>query len=135
MTPDEVGDPNSLQIKFWVNGQLRQDYNTSDMEHSVAFMISTLSYNMTLKPGDLILVGVNHAHLGPLQDGDVAEIEIEKVGRMTHYVRDPDKRKWPIELRDPQVNVRRREGMKGQPHSGTWPHQPSTGGKARSAHG
>ena len=65
VTPDEVGDPNNLQIRFWVNGQLRQDYNTEDMEHSVAFMISTLSHNMTLKPGDLILLGVNHSHLGP----------------------------------------------------------------------
>jgi 2-keto-4-pentenoate hydratase/2-oxohepta-3-ene-1,7-dioic acid hydratase in catechol pathway len=130
VTPDEVGDPNRLQIKFWVNGQLRQDYNTEDMEHSVAFMISTLSHNMTLKPGDLILVGVNHAHLGPLQDGDVAEIEIEKVGRMTHKVSDPSKRSWPVVLRDPQVNIRRREGMKGKPHSGTWPHQPPVGGQA-----
>jgi 2-keto-4-pentenoate hydratase/2-oxohepta-3-ene-1,7-dioic acid hydratase in catechol pathway len=135
VTPDEVGDPNKLQVKFWVNGQLRQNYNTDDMEHSVAFMISTLSHNMTLKTGDLILVGVNHSHLGPLQDGDVAEIEIEKVGRMKHNVSDPSKRTWPLDLRDPQVNVRRREGMKGQPHSGTWPLQPSTGGAAKSAHG
>jgi 2-keto-4-pentenoate hydratase/2-oxohepta-3-ene-1,7-dioic acid hydratase in catechol pathway len=127
VTPDEVGDPNKLQIKYWVNGKLRQDYNTEDMEHSVAFMISTLSHNMTLKPGDLILVGVNHAHLGPLQDGDVAEIEIEKVGSMSHRVSDPLKRSWPLELRDPQVNIRRREGMKGKPHTGTWPHQPPTG--------
>jgi 2-keto-4-pentenoate hydratase/2-oxohepta-3-ene-1,7-dioic acid hydratase in catechol pathway len=127
VTPDEVGDPNKLQIKFWVNGQLRQDYNTEDMEHSVAFMISTLSHNMTLKTGDLILVGVNHSHLGPLQDGDIAEIDIEKVGRMSHHVSDPSKRTWPLNLRDPQVNIRRREGMKGKPHSGTWPLQPATG--------
>jgi len=134
VTPDEVGDPNKLRIRFWVNGQLRQDYSTDDMEHSVAFMISTLSHNMTLKPGDLILVGVNHSHLGPLQDGDFAEIEIEHVGRMSHYVSDPSKRKWPLDLRDPQVNIRRREGMKGKPHSGTWPHQPPTGGAKAAAH-
>jgi 2-keto-4-pentenoate hydratase/2-oxohepta-3-ene-1,7-dioic acid hydratase in catechol pathway len=134
VTPDEVGDPNNLQIKFWVNGELRQDYSTEDMEHSVAFMIATLSHNMTLKPGDLILVGVNHAHLGPLQDGDFAEIEIEKVGRNSHYVKDPSKRTWPVKLRDPQVNIRRREGMKGQPHGGTWPLQPPTGGAKPAGH-
>jgi 2-keto-4-pentenoate hydratase/2-oxohepta-3-ene-1,7-dioic acid hydratase in catechol pathway len=134
VTPDEVGDPNNLQIKFWVNGELRQDYSTEDMEHSVAFMIATLSHNMTLKPGDLILVGVNHAHLGPLQDGDFAEIEIEKVGRNSHYVKDPSKRIWPVKLRDPQVNIRRREGMKGQPHGGTWPLQPPTGGAKPAGH-
>jgi hypothetical protein len=104
------------------------------MEHSVAFMIATLSHNMTLKPGDLILVGVNHAHLGPLQDGDFAEIEIEKVGRNSHYVKDPSKRIWPVKLRDPQVNIRRREGMKGQPHGGTWPLQPPTGGAKPAGH-
>jgi 2-keto-4-pentenoate hydratase/2-oxohepta-3-ene-1,7-dioic acid hydratase in catechol pathway len=134
VTPDEVGDPNNLQIKFWVNGQLRQNYNTEDMEHSVAFMISTLSHNMTLKPGDLILVGVNHSYLGPLQDGDFAEIEIEKVGRNSHYVSDASKRKWPLDLRDPQVNIRRREGMRGKPHTGTWPHQPPTGVVEKSSH-
>ena len=134
VTPDEVGDPNRLQVKFWVNGQLRQDYNTEDMEHSVAFLISTLSHNMTLKPGDLILVGVNHSHLGPLQDGDLAEIEIEKVGRMSHHVSDPAKRTWPVVLRDPQVNIRRREGMKGKPNPGTWPHQPATGGAEKRGH-
>ena len=134
VTPDEVGDPNKLRIRFWVNGQLRQDYSTDDMEHSVAFMISTLSHNMTLKPGDLILVGVNHSHLGPLQDGDFAEIEIEHVGRMSHSVSDPSKRKWPLDLRDPQVNIRHREGMKGKPHTGTWPHQPPTGDAKAAAH-
>ena len=134
VTPDEVGDANKLRIRFWVNGQLRQDYSTDDMEHSVAFMISTLSHNMTLKPGDLILVGVNHSHLGPLQDGDFAEIEIEHVGRMSHSVSDPSKRKWPLDLRDPQVNIRRREGMKGKPHTGTWPHQPPTGDAKAAAH-
>lgn len=135
VTADEVRDPNKLRVRYWVNGQLRQDYNTDDMEHSVAFLISTLSHVMTLKPGDLILVGVNHSHLGPLQDGDFAEIEIESVGRSSHYVRDPSKRTWdPLALRDPQVNVRRREAMKGKPHTGTWPHQPSSGSAKAEGH-
>jgi 2-keto-4-pentenoate hydratase/2-oxohepta-3-ene-1,7-dioic acid hydratase in catechol pathway len=134
VTPDEVGDPNKLRVRFWVNGELRQDYNTDDMEHSVAFMISTLSHVMTLKTGDLILVGVNHSNLGPLQDGDFAEIEIEKVGRCSHYVQDPSKRTWPLVLRDPQVNIRRRESMKGKPHTGTWPLQPATGDAKSGSH-
>lgn len=133
-TADEIADPNKLQVRFWVNGQQRQDYNTSDMEHSVAFLISTLSHAMTLKAGDLILVGVNHSHLGPLQDGDLCEIDIEKVGRSSHRVSDPLKRSWPLVLRDPQVNVRRREGMKGKPNPGTWPHLPPSGGKVEGGH-
>ena len=54
-TADEVADPNNLQIKYYVNGKLRQDYNTSDMEAGIANMIATLSHVMTLKPGDLIM--------------------------------------------------------------------------------
>ena len=127
-TADEVSDPNNLQVQYWVNEELRQDYNTSDMEHSVAYMIATLSHVMTLKPGDLILAGTNHGHLGPLQDGDYAEIEIEKVGRNTQHIADSLKRTWdPHDIRDPKANAERREGMKSQPNAGTWPFQPKGG--------
>ncbi|MBI2855417.1 MAG: fumarylacetoacetate hydrolase family protein, partial [Chloroflexi bacterium] len=68
-TADEIRDPNNLNVRYRVNGQLRQDYNTGDMEHSVAYVIAALSAVMTLKPGDLILCGTNHQGLGPLQDG------------------------------------------------------------------
>ena len=44
---------------------------------------------MTLNSGDLISCGTNHEGLGPLQDGEVCDFEIEKVGRMTLHVRDP----------------------------------------------
>ena len=128
-TADEISNPNNLRIQFWVNGELRQDYNTSDMEHSLAYTIAALSHVMTLKPGDLILGGTNHGNLGPLQDGDLAEIEIEKTGRSSHHVEDPLKRTWdPHALRDPQRNAERREGLKGQSHPGTWPFQPVGGG-------
>lgn len=127
-TADEIDDPNDLDVKYWVNEELRQTYNTSDMEHSIAYMIATLSHVMTLKPGDLILAGTNHGNLGPLQDGDFAEIEIEKVGRSTQHVVDGLKRTWdPHALRDPKLNAERREGMKSQPNNGTWPFQPKGG--------
>ncbi len=123
-TADEIPDPNNLQVRYWVNGELRQDYNTSDMEHSIAYMIATLSHVMTLKPGDLILSGTNHGNLGPLQDGDVCEIEIQKVGRSTHRVEDPLKRTWdPHALREPSLNAQNRERLKSQPNPGTWPFQ------------
>lgn len=128
-TADEIADPNNLRVQYWVNGELRQDYNTSDMEHSIAYMIATLSQVMTLKPGDLILAGTNHGNLGPLQDGDVGEIEIEKVGRSSHRVEDPLKRTWdPHAVRDPRANAANREALKGRPNPGTWPFQPVGGG-------
>lgn len=127
-TADDISDPNNLHVQYWVNGELRQDYNTSDMEHSVAYLIAALSHVMTLKPGDVILAGTNHGHLGPLQDGDRGEIEIETVGRNTHLVEDPLKRTWdPQALRDPRDLAARREALKGQPHPGSWPFQPVGG--------
>ena len=124
VTADEVGDPNHLRVQYWVNEEPRQDYNTSDMEHSLAYVIAAMSHIMTLKPGDVILAGTNHAHLGPLQDGDLGEIEIEKVGRNSHLVEDALKRTWdPHQLNDPAVMTKRREGLKDQPHPGNWPFQ------------
>jgi 2-keto-4-pentenoate hydratase/2-oxohepta-3-ene-1,7-dioic acid hydratase in catechol pathway len=134
-TADEIVDPNKLQVRYWVNGELRQDYNTSDMEHSVAYVISALSHVMTLRPGDLILAGTNHGHLGPLQDGDVCEIEIESVGKNSHRVEDPLKRTWdPHALRDPKDLAARREALKNQPHPGSWPFQPVGGAAPAEAH-
>ena len=127
-TADEISDPNNLNVKYWVNEDLRQTYNTSDMEHSIAYMIATLSHVMSLKPGDVILGGTNHGGLGPLQDGDFAEIEIEKIGRNSQRISDPMKRTWdPQGVRDPKDNAARRESMKGAPNNGTWPFQPKGG--------
>ena len=127
-TADEISDPNNLNVKYWVNEELRQNYNTSDMEHSVAYMIATLSHVMSLKPGDVILGGTNHGGLGPLQDGDFAEIEIENVGRSTQRISDPMKRTWdPQGVRKPEEMAARREAMKGAPNNGTWPFQPKGG--------
>ena len=125
-TADEIRDPNNLDVKYWVNGELRQDYNTSDMEHSISYLIAALSANMTLKPGDLILCGTNHQGLGPLQDGDVGEIEINGVGRSFNPVVDSLKRTWPRGL-DPSTGSRireRRESLKGASSTGTWPLTP-----------
>ena len=125
-TPDEVADPNDLGVRYWVNGVLRQSYRTTDMEHSVAYVVATLSHNMTLKPGDVIMCGTNHAGLGPLQDGDVGQIEIDIIGRMANPVVDDLKRKWDPELvRGPEEMQKRREALKGQPNPGTWPLTPA----------
>jgi 2-keto-4-pentenoate hydratase/2-oxohepta-3-ene-1,7-dioic acid hydratase in catechol pathway len=130
-TADEIADPNNLHVRYWVNERLRQDYNTSDMDHTVAYMIATLSHVMTLKPGDVIMCGTNHGNLGPMQDGDLGEIEIEKVGRSSHRVVDALKRTWdPNVVRNPADNAARRETLKGAPNNGTWPFQ-AVGGARR----
>ena len=82
---DEV-DPNNLQLKSWVNGELRQDSNTSDLIFDVPTIIHHLSQYMVLEPGDVVLTGTPagvamSGRFPYIQDGDVIEVEIEGLGR------------------------------------------------------
>lgn len=82
VTADEVGDPNVLDLKLWINGDLRQHANTRDLILDVQQMISMASSAATLYPGDVIASGTP-AGVGPIKAGDQVTIEIERVGRMT----------------------------------------------------
>jgi 2-keto-4-pentenoate hydratase/2-oxohepta-3-ene-1,7-dioic acid hydratase in catechol pathway len=95
VTADEIGDPHKLQVKLSVDGQLRQDYNTADIGHPTAECLEWWSSIVTILPGDLLFVGTNHQQLGPLQDGETAEMGIEKIGSFTFHISDPKKRTWP----------------------------------------
>jgi 2-keto-4-pentenoate hydratase/2-oxohepta-3-ene-1,7-dioic acid hydratase in catechol pathway len=101
-TRDEIENPQNLRVTLSVDGQLRQDYNTDDMEHPVAKLVAWASQVLTLEPGDVIGCGTNHQGLGPLQDGETATIEIEKVGAMSVRIEDPLKRRWPVGV-DPGI--------------------------------
>jgi 2-keto-4-pentenoate hydratase/2-oxohepta-3-ene-1,7-dioic acid hydratase in catechol pathway len=94
-TKDEVEDPHGLDVRLWVNGQLRQDYNTSDMEHRVEAMIAWASRLVTLEIGDVLTCGTNHQGLGPLQHGDRVKMEIGGLGALEVSVEDPLRREWP----------------------------------------
>lgn len=94
VTADEIADPNALSVKFWNNGDLRHNYVTDDMEHRVPELIEFSTNIMTMNSGDLLSCGTNHEGLGPLQDGEVGEIEIQGIGRLTINVSDPLKRTW-----------------------------------------
>lgn len=93
-TADELTEPNNVRVRFWNNGEMRHDYTTDDMEHRVPELIEFASTIMTLHSGDVIACGTNHEGLGPLQHGDLAEIEIEGIGRMAVHVTDPLRRRW-----------------------------------------
>ena len=93
-TLDEIANPNDVHVQFWVDGQLRHNYNTDDMEHLVPALVEFVTRIMTLNSGDLIACGTNHEGLGPLQDGEVVDFEIHGIGRMRLTVRDPLKRTW-----------------------------------------
>jgi 2-keto-4-pentenoate hydratase/2-oxohepta-3-ene-1,7-dioic acid hydratase in catechol pathway len=95
VTVDEVPDPQNLHVTLTTNGEVRQDYSTSDMEYSVVEVLAFISSVMTLVPGDVILSGTNHQGLGALQDGDQVEMTIAGIGTLKVAVRDPLRREWP----------------------------------------
>jgi 2-keto-4-pentenoate hydratase/2-oxohepta-3-ene-1,7-dioic acid hydratase in catechol pathway len=92
---DEVGDAQALDIKLWVNGELRPNYSTSDAAHSIAESIAWATAITPVEPGDVLYMGTNHQGLGSMQDGDHIEMEISRIGRLTINVTDPSKRRWP----------------------------------------
>jgi len=93
-TLDEIPNPNDVLVRFWVDGQLRHNYSTDDMEHDVPELVEFATAIMTLNTGDLIACGTNHEGLGPLQEGETVDFEIQHIGRMRLSVRDPLKRTW-----------------------------------------
>ena len=107
VSTDEVPDPQNLRVTLTVNGEQRQDYTTADMEYSVVEVLSFISSYMTLVPGDVIMCGTQHQGLGALQDGDHAEMTIERVGRLAVSVSDPQRREWPRGI-DQEMAARQR---------------------------
>jgi acylpyruvate hydrolase len=91
-TADEVPDPHVLDLRTWVNGELRQDSNTSNLIFSVPELIEFIAQTCTLETGDVILtgtpsgVGIGQDPAAFLQSGDVVRIEIERLGAIEHWV-------------------------------------------------
>jgi 2-keto-4-pentenoate hydratase/2-oxohepta-3-ene-1,7-dioic acid hydratase in catechol pathway len=115
VTADEIPDPQKLQIRLWVSGALRQDFNTSDMAHSIADSIAWLSSVHSLEPGDIVATGTNHRGLGALHDGDLVEIETEGLGRLSFRIRDDLKRTWTRKTRFEEGQAMAATGQKPPP--------------------
>ncbi|MFG1804738.1 fumarylacetoacetate hydrolase family protein [Micromonospora carbonacea] len=86
VTPDEVGDPQALRLRSWINGAPRQDSRTADMIFDVAYLIWHLSQFTVLEPGDLVNTGTPQGvalsgRFPYLAAGDVMEMEIDGLGR------------------------------------------------------
>jgi 2-keto-4-pentenoate hydratase/2-oxohepta-3-ene-1,7-dioic acid hydratase in catechol pathway len=82
VTADEVSDPFDIDMRLWVNGELRQQANTRDLIVSIPKMIAIASSAATLYPGDIIASGTP-AGVGPVVAGDVIRIEVAQVGEMS----------------------------------------------------
>lgn len=81
VTPDEVGDADSLRLDCWVGDEHRQSVSTAEMIFDVAQLVAYASSVMTLWPGDVIASGTP-AGVGELADGQVVVLEIERIGRL-----------------------------------------------------
>jgi 2-keto-4-pentenoate hydratase/2-oxohepta-3-ene-1,7-dioic acid hydratase in catechol pathway len=99
VTADEVPDPRGLQVRLWVNGVLKQNFNTSDMAHKIPRCIEWVTSIHTLEPGDVLATGTNHRGLSAFQEGDQIELETDGLGRLRIGVRDDLKRTWDRETR------------------------------------
>jgi 2-keto-4-pentenoate hydratase/2-oxohepta-3-ene-1,7-dioic acid hydratase in catechol pathway len=99
VTPDEVGDPQDLRVRCYVNDDLRQDASTAEMVFDCFQQVSHLSEAFTLEPGDVIATGTP-AGVGlgrqPFREyllhvGDTVRVEIERVGELVNtVVEEPD---------------------------------------------
>lgn len=94
VTPEEIPNPNELRISTRVNGETLQDWSTNDMIFDIATLIEFLSASTTLLPGTVIITGTPHGvgmARSPqrwLQPGDVAEVEIERIGVLRNPVQE-----------------------------------------------
>jgi acylpyruvate hydrolase len=91
-TADEVPDPGNLQLRTWVNGELRQDSSTADLIFGCDELVAFIAQTCTLQPADLILTGTPNgvgAAMDPpawLRSDDTIRIEIESLGEIEHKV-------------------------------------------------
>jgi 2-keto-4-pentenoate hydratase/2-oxohepta-3-ene-1,7-dioic acid hydratase in catechol pathway len=87
-TADAVPDPQALDVRCWLNGELRQNSTTADMIFSVAEIISYASTYFTLEPGDVIATGTPEGVILGMQEkrwmrpGDEATVEVGPLGRL-----------------------------------------------------
>jgi 2,4-diketo-3-deoxy-L-fuconate hydrolase len=92
VTPDEVGDPHNLNLTCKVNGQVRQNSNTSKLIHNIDKLIEYISRGHTLQPGDVIATGTPSGvgvFLKPpqlLKKGDVVELEVQNLGKLVNRI-------------------------------------------------
>ena len=97
VTADEISDPHNLNLKTWIDDELRQSSNTQHMIFNCYEMVAYLTQAMTLEPGDVIAtgtpsgVGVKMKPRGYMKAGQTVKIEVEHVGSLVNPVIDePD---------------------------------------------
>jgi 5-oxopent-3-ene-1,2,5-tricarboxylate decarboxylase/2-hydroxyhepta-2,4-diene-1,7-dioate isomerase len=91
----ELGDGSGLRVAQKLNGAVLQDGNTGDLMFDVPYLVAYASRLFTLEPGDVILTGTP-ANSRPMKPGDVVEVEISGIGRLTNTIQE-----WDVDLAGP----------------------------------
>lgn len=85
-----ISDPNALDMKLWVNGELMQDSNTSNQIFDIGEQIEALTHRVTLQPGDVVLTGtpagVGNGRGQFLKSGDTVRLWIAEIGEFEHGI-------------------------------------------------
>ena len=92
VTSDEIEDAQNLDIKLWVNEDLKQSFNTDDMAHKIPRIMEWVTSIHELEPGDVVATGTNHRGLSALLDGDTVDLEVQGLGTLHFNVQDDLKR-------------------------------------------
>jgi 2-keto-4-pentenoate hydratase/2-oxohepta-3-ene-1,7-dioic acid hydratase in catechol pathway len=85
VTADEIPDPHQLRIRFWVNGELRQDGSTAEMFHPIPGQLAWLTSVITVAPGDVVATGTLPG-VSSIRPGDELRGEIEGLGPIANKV-------------------------------------------------
>ncbi len=85
VSPEEIGDPQCLDICCRLNGKVVQQSNTKHMIFKIPQIIAFISRNFTMDPGDIIITGTPSG-VGPIKHGDQVEVEIEGIGTLVNPV-------------------------------------------------
>ena len=99
VVPAEEFDPTSFTLRTYLNGEVVQQAGADDLLFGVAYQLADLCRLITLEPGDVLLTGTP-ANSRPMEPGDVVEVEIEGLGRLTNHIV-----AWNVSLHGPGVQL------------------------------
>jgi len=95
LVPASAFDPTDFTLRTYLNGEVVQEATAGDLLFGVDYQLADLCRLITLEPGDVVLTGTP-ANSRPMRHGDVVEIEIEGLGRLTNTVEE-----WDVDLAGP----------------------------------
>jgi 5-oxopent-3-ene-1,2,5-tricarboxylate decarboxylase / 2-hydroxyhepta-2,4-diene-1,7-dioate isomerase len=95
LVPADQFDPTDFEIRTYLNGEVAQQGSAADLIWPISYLLADLCRVITLLPGDVVLSGTP-AHSRPMEPGDVVEVEVTGLGRLSNTVVD-----WDVDLSGP----------------------------------